>query len=135
MRWKFYIPHTWDTPRTIWEDVYLLPDDPECSKPPIWLTLDAIGGQTYAGHGMRKAEYKRLTRTRFAERGYWIEGCYMCVHANTFSKDELLAWVHVWLHERGFTVSELVEVALEDLEPTGDHHLLRTSMRCSSSDV
>ena len=42
MRWKYYIPHVWDSvdARTAWEDVYLKREDEEADSS-LWLTVDA----------------------------------------------------------------------------------------------
>ena len=46
MRWKYYIPHRWESPddRTTWEDVWLMPLEggPELQGVSLWFTLDAI---------------------------------------------------------------------------------------------
>ncbi len=43
MKWKYFIPHTWDSPtsRQTWAEVWLLPDDPNYRGDSVWLTIDA----------------------------------------------------------------------------------------------
>ena len=41
--WKYRFPHVWDRPCQVWEDVYLLPDDPVYVGPGLHLTVDAFG--------------------------------------------------------------------------------------------
>jgi len=43
MNWRYCFPHVWETPRTTWEDVYLLPDDPDFQGPGIHLRVVALG--------------------------------------------------------------------------------------------
>lgn len=44
MRWKYHIPHVWKSPedRTVWEDVYLMPEDGSMKGKSIWFTLNAL---------------------------------------------------------------------------------------------
>ena len=50
MNWKYYCPRTWDEPRQVWEDVYLLPDDPSYKGEAIHLTVDAFGDAQNPAH-------------------------------------------------------------------------------------
>lgn len=44
MKWKYYIPHVWESPesRTVWEDVWLLPEDGSNDGKSYWFTLNAL---------------------------------------------------------------------------------------------
>jgi hypothetical protein len=44
VRWKYHLPHTWNSPedRTVWEDVYLMPEDGSMKGKSIWFTLDTL---------------------------------------------------------------------------------------------
>jgi ankyrin repeat protein len=44
VRWKYHIPHVWKSPedRTVWEDVYLMPEDGSMKGKSIWFTLNAL---------------------------------------------------------------------------------------------
>jgi hypothetical protein len=109
MNWKYYIPHVWDTPRTVWEDIYLLPDVPDPEPQSIWLTIDALGDAADLAHGSERAEFQRIALARLGDREFWIDGAEMIVRARDFSQEELLGWARVWLTEQGLPVAELVE--------------------------
>jgi hypothetical protein len=44
MKWKYYIPHVWNSPedRTQWEDVWLLPEDGRNGGKSYWFCLNAL---------------------------------------------------------------------------------------------
>lgn len=122
MKWKYYIPHIWESERTTWEDVYLLPDYPGYDGNSIWLTVDAILG-LLANKDLDDEEKATLSERcqQMGERQYVIDEADMTVKAEDFSKEELLGWVRVWLEESGFEVKELVEGTLEDFEDSNEH--------------
>jgi len=60
MKWKYHIPHIWDSPREVWEDIWLLPDDPNYKRgESIWLTIDAFGEASDPSHGSDRAEFQK----------------------------------------------------------------------------
>ncbi|MCL4295599.1 MAG: hypothetical protein KJ077_07720 [Anaerolineae bacterium] len=101
MIWKYRIPHIWEADRTVWEDVYLLPDHPGYTAQALWLTIDALG--FYEGSERDEAE------SRLGDQSYVIEGTNMLVWAEDFSKPELLKWVGIWLEANGLPVTALEE--------------------------
>jgi hypothetical protein len=101
MIWKYYIPHIWEADRTVWEDVYLLPDHPSYTDQALWLTIDALG--YYEGSERDEAE------SRLGHQSYLIDDTDMLVCTEDFSKLELLNWVGIWLEEKGLLFTTLEE--------------------------
>jgi hypothetical protein len=124
MNWKYYVPHVWDTPRTVWEDIYLLPDVPDPEPKSIWLTVDALGDIADPAHDSDREEFQRTALAKLGDREYWIEGAEMIVRARDFSQEELLGWVRIWLAEQGLPVADLVEAPLEAFVGTNEHPVL-----------
>lgn len=120
MNWKYHIPHTWESPRGVWEDVWLLPDDPNYKGESIWLTIDAFGDVSDPDYGSERADFQKEALKRLGDKQYWIGSGEMIVRATDFTKDELLHWVKVWLEETGFIVSSLREAPIEEFADTNE---------------
>lgn len=101
MIWKYYIPTEWESDRAVWEDVFLLPNDPEYDGQALWLTIDALG--YYEGDERAEAEEK------LGHQLYVVDGSDMLVRAESFSKRELLDWVSLWFDECDVEFSSLKE--------------------------
>ncbi|GAC1463068.1 MAG: hypothetical protein NVS2B14_10990 [Chamaesiphon sp.] len=121
MNWKYHIPHLWNAPREVWEDVYLLPDNPNYQEESIWLTIDALGDVSEPTHGSERAEFQEFAFSKLGDKSFWINGSDMIVRARDFNKEKLLDWVKVWLRETGFPVSELIETSFDEFASTNDH--------------
>ena len=120
MRWKYYIPHTWDPPslRVPWAEIWLLPDDPNYKGKSIWLTIDALGDPSDPTHGSERAEFQRDALKKLGSKDLWIDGSDMIVRVRDFNKKEFLNFVKVWLNEVGLSVTELREAPFEDFKGT-----------------
>jgi hypothetical protein len=121
MRWKYHMPHQWLTPRTVWEDVYLLPDHPDYSGESFWLTVDALGDASDPTHGSERAAFQKEALEKMGDADFWIDGADMIVRARDFTKAELLDWVKIWLEQQGLPVAELVEAPLPDFAESNEH--------------
>ena len=121
MKWKYHIPHEWDTPRTVGEDVWLLPDDPDYKGNSIWLTIDALGDSSDPSHGSEREEFQKEALEKLGNKEFWIDNADMIIRVRDFNKEELLVWVKVWLTENGFTVSDLIEAPFKEFAETNDH--------------
>jgi hypothetical protein len=128
MNWKYYIPHVWDAPRTVWGDVWLLPCDPNYKGESIWLTVDALGDVSEPTHGSERAEFQKQALERLGQSDYWIEAGDMIVRAKDFSKEELLEWVKTWLTATGFKVTALVEAPMEEFAETNQQARIISSL-------
>lgn len=95
MNWKYHIPHVWDSPRVVWEDIWLLPDDPNYEGESIWLTVDALGDTASPTQDPKRAEFQKEALKKLGDRQYWIDSANMIVRAKDFTKAELLRWVKV----------------------------------------
>jgi hypothetical protein len=100
MIWRYYTPHLWEEGRQVWEDVYLLPDDPAYTEDAIWLTIDSLG--FYQDEARREAEAK------LGGASYRIEGTDMIVATEDFSQSQLLEWVRIWIEHHNMPVTELM---------------------------
>lgn len=114
--WKYCFPHVWDRPRQVWEDVYLLPDDPTFTGPGLHLTVDAFGNVLDPSHGSDRAEFQETALAMLAGAPYYIEGDQMWLRQEDFSRDELVGWTRVWLEYHGFSVGMLREAAASEFE-------------------
>jgi len=112
--WKYCFPHIWDRPREVWEDVYLLPDDPTYLGAGLHLTVDAFGNVLDSSHGSDRAAFQEKVLAKLAGAPYRIDGDEMLLRQEDFSRDELLGWIRVWLEHHGFSVDRLREVALAE---------------------
>lgn len=101
MIWKYYIPAVWKSDRAVWEDVFLLPNDPEYDGQALWLTIDTLG---YYEGDEREEAVAQLDHQLYA-----IDGTDMLVRAESFSKRELLDWVSLWFEENDVEFSGLKE--------------------------
>lgn len=108
LRVRYRFAHEWQSERTIWEDVYLLVDDPEFEGSGIHLTVVGVGDSQV------EAEDRALAIERLAGREYVIDrqAGDMYVHTDDFTKAELLGWTRVFLEEVGIGVDQLVEAPL-----------------------
>jgi hypothetical protein len=131
MRWLYYIPHLWEDSegnpqeKTTWEDVYLMPDDPECEKS-IWLTVDGYQAEDIVspdGYIDKKTWFDEGEFEIFQLQGYLIRNsrCDMIVSTPEFTKEELLVWTKLFLKEEGYVVTELVEAPVERFAGTNQH--------------
>ncbi len=109
MIWKYFIPHTWRSDRALWEDVYLLPVDSGHEGAALWLTIDAYGDPTDPELSEGRARFQAYADGQLGDRDFCIEGTDMIVKQRDFTKEELLAWVRVWLRENQLPVTDLRE--------------------------
>lgn len=121
MDWKYYIPHSWDHQRQVWEDVYLLPIDGRYDGKAIWLTIDALGNAEEAGHDSGQAAIRSEALRKLGNCQYHIDGTDMLIRAEDFSKEEFLDWVRVWLRENGLPVTGLTEGSAEEFQGKAFH--------------
>ena len=127
-RWKYYIPHEWDQPKAIWEEIYLVPDIPNFPKLSICVNIDALG-EIKDPYGTDRNEVYQEFKEQLNGAKYYIDGEQMVVKARNFTRKDLVKWVKIWLEQTGFEVSELVEAPSEDfegIEDTDDYMVMRT---------
>jgi hypothetical protein len=134
MRWKYYVPHTWDSPedRTTWEDVYLTLEAGAAESDSLWLTVDA--GMTDQDVEEAAEEWsERLADSDHADlMGRWLQvgdrefivtpDVDMWIRQEDFDMHELLDWVTTFL--TGFLGDPdpvLVEATFEDFAGTNEH--------------
>jgi hypothetical protein len=112
MDWKYYIPHSWDREREVWEDIYLLPvEDIGYDGKALWLTINALGDVDTVSE---RAEMQAEFLSQLGDRDYYIDGTEMIVKAIDLSKIELLDWVRVWLREHRLPIANLIEAPVEE---------------------
>lgn len=126
MDWKYFIPHIWEREREIWEDVYLLPVDSHYDGAALWLTIDALGNVDIPEH----AEALQ----RLGDRSFYIDGSDMLIRAEDFTKQELLAWVRIWLQENELSVTNLIEGLKEEFRGRAFHADLLTPLQKNESE-
>jgi len=134
MRWKYYIPHRWDSPedRTTWEDVYLMLEAGSAVRDSLWLTVDA--GMTDQNVEEAAGEWsEQLAESGHADlMGRWLQVddrefiitpvLDMWIRQEDFNMHELLDWVRLFL--TGFFRDPdpvLVEGTFEEFEESNQH--------------
>jgi len=137
MKWKYFIPHVWDSPeqRTTWEDVWLLPEDGRNDGKSYWFTLNALimgaagVGEDYPedpndpfGPGTFNL-VRQMNLRLLAERDYFITPRMdMVARIENFNIRELLDWTKVFIKDYfGDAEPELVEGRFDEFSGSNDH--------------
>lgn len=98
MKWKYYIPHVWESPeaRTIWEDVWLLPDSPPRETRSYWFTLDALGPANSNDPYLQ--EWRQYHEAKLGDRDYLITDVLdLLIPVQDFNLHELLEWTKFFI--------------------------------------
>jgi hypothetical protein len=138
MNWKYYIPHVWESPeqRTIWEDVWLLPEDVSNDGKSYWFTLNALSSSAagidreythdpddplcgFAG----SERYREVNVRLLGDKDYFITPLLdMVARVDDFNLSELLDWTTVFIKDHfGDPAPSLVEGSYEDFAGTNKH--------------
>ena len=117
MVWQYYIPHVWNKPTTIWEDIYLVPMDKSIRSKALHLTVEAIDEDTCENHGLNQEEFRTLLRTKLPKDGYFIEDDSLTAHSKPIRLDDLFHYAKLWLGSIGYDCTEFEEVSYEAMEP------------------
>jgi len=135
VKWKYYIPHVWDSPeqRTKWEDVWLLPEDGSDDGDSYWFTLHALmsGAAGIEGEypqdpddplcGFGGSQLVREMNLRLlGDRDYFITPTLdMVARVDDFDLHELLEWTKLFIKDHfGDPAPSLVEGSYEDFAAT-----------------
>src|ERR1700694_1901823 len=121
MNCKYYIPHVWNVPRTLWEDIWLMPENKHDFERSIWLTIDALGDTSATTERPDRIKFQEMALTKLGSSEFWIEGTDMIVRTNDFNREEFLSWARVWLVTTGFEVTELIEGSFTEFKNTNRH--------------
>ena len=132
--WKYCLPHIWDRPRQVWEDVYLLPDDSVYAGPGLHLTVDAFGNVLNSSHGSERAAFQAEALAQLGDAEFRIDGSEMLLRQEDFSREELLSWVRVWLVHNGLPVGRLREVSAEEFADRVEHAAVVAELKALYSD-
>lgn len=129
MKWKYYIPHTWDKPtdRTVWEDVYLMPAlgwENKEEKKSLWLTVDGLGFKPPEDDPFDEMkDYLEIVK-KLGDKEFMIDSdqCYMLVQGDDFNMEELLEYAKIFINEV-FNDKDivLIEGKYEDFIGTNEH--------------
>lgn len=135
MKWKYYIPHVWDSPedKTLWEDVWLLPEDGSNGGKSYWFTLNAL---SFGAAGV-EGEYpvdpndplcgfggstlvREMNLRLLGDKEYFITPKLdMVARVENFNLHELLEWTRVLIRDHfGDPDPELVPAEYEDFAGT-----------------
>ena len=138
MKWKYYIPHVWDSPedRTLWEDVWLLAQDGSNGGKPYWFTLNAL---SFMADGV-EGEYpddpddlvgglggfqlvREMNLRLLGDKDYFITPVLdMVARVEDFNMHELLEWTRILIRDHlGDPEPELVEGDFEDFTGANRH--------------
>jgi hypothetical protein len=122
MRWKYYIPHVWDSPhqRTVREDVWLLPEHGMTEGRSYWFTLNALTSEAAGMEGKYPDDSDQAVREMnlqlLGDRDYFITPVFdMVARVENFNMAELLEWTKLFIRVQfGDAEPVLVECDLED---------------------
>lgn len=138
MKWKYYIPHVWESPesRTVWEDVWLLPEDGSNEGKSYWFTLNAL---TFGAAGI-EGEYpedpddplcgfggsqlvREMNLRLLGDRDYFITPLLdMVARIDDFNMHELLEWTKLFIRDHfGDPEPELVQGDYQDFGGANRH--------------
>lgn len=107
-RWHYWIPHRWAHQRTVWEDIYLLPDSQGWSGESLWMTINAALFKTtneYEEHIVRK-RCELLGDKEFYVDQELLD---VIVFAEDFTLPEFLEWVRKVMDYLGIGPIDLIE--------------------------
>jgi len=124
MKWKYYIPHIWDKPYHVWEDIWMKPDDPNFQGNMgnmINLTIDALGAlEDDDNEKVRKlAKYLKSTGKEYwawpYPRGeFWEDNVSMIINVKHFTRDDVINYARIYLQLKGSQVSSFDEMTEEE---------------------
>jgi len=138
MKWKYYIPHKWDSPeeRTLWEDVWLLPEGGRNDGKSYWFTLNALTFRAagiddeypedpddpLCGFGGSQA-VREMNLRLLGDRDYFITPLLdMVARVDDFNLRELLDWTTIFIKDHfGDPAPSLVEGSYEEFARTNKH--------------
>lgn len=138
MKWKYYIPHVWNSPedRTLWEDVWLLPEDGSNDGKSYWFTLNALSfgaagidgeypvdpDDPFLGFAGSKAA-REMNLRLLGDKDYFITPLLdMVARIEDFNLHELLDWTTVFIKEHfGDPDPELIQGNYEEFGGTNAH--------------
>lgn len=140
MDFKYYIPHRWEDQETAtWEDVWILPLDPDYNGESLWFTLDARADGYWRmlpeeQGDMSDEVFNKLNKSADDcwgedEEPKWDkDGCHyddnlanMSINKLRFKKDDLLFYLRKWLIREFGDCTLLIEGTYEDFSDTNDH--------------
>ncbi len=138
MKWKYHIPHVWDSPeqRTKWEDVWLLPEDGSNDGKSYWFTLNAL---TFGAAGI-DGEYphdpddplggfggsqgvREMNLQLLGDKDYFITPLLdMVARVEDFNLRELLDWTTLFIKDHfGDPEPDLVQGGDNEFGDTNPH--------------
>ncbi len=127
MNWKYRLIHEWpEGERTIWAELFLLPDDPNYEGEALWVTIDCVGENH--GEDERDIRWYKKAQEKLGNLSYKIiteednmGDTNMIIAASDFSKDEFLQWVKTWIRSQGLPVDELIPASLDHFTGRNQH--------------
>jgi hypothetical protein len=127
MKWKYYIPHVWDSPeeKSTWEDVFILPEKkPESGteRKSVWVTVDALGLPNEED-SVRMEAFKSFS-FKLGEKDHYIDRDQgdMIVRTESFNLKELLEYIKIFIEETfGDDHPEFSEGTVDDFRGTHPH--------------
>jgi len=138
MKWKYYIPHVWNSPeeRTLWEDVWLLPEGDLNDGKSYWFTLNALSfgaagiddeypedpDDPLCGFGGSQL-VREMNLRLLGDKDYFITPKLdMVARIDDFNLSELLEWTTLFIRVHfGDPEPELVLGDCEDFAGTNSH--------------
>ncbi|MEE9412933.1 MAG: hypothetical protein V3V22_07760 [Methylococcales bacterium] len=131
MNWKYYIPHEWsEGEMNTWEDIFILSDDSSYTGDALSITIDCAVSEPDDRSDEEWCELYEKQQHALAGANYCIVsepnnmGANMIVAQYSFSIDDILAFVKIWIAAQELPVTEILPVPIEQF--TG---------RCSHADL
>ena len=128
MNWKYFIGSEWVSERATWEDVHLLPDDPDYDGEALWLTVEALG-----------CAYDESTLSKMHEllsgREFYCHETDMIVASEDFSMGELLDWVKKWFSDNGIQAEGFIQGTFEEFRNKNNELRVLDALRTKNGEV
>lgn len=139
MNWKYYILHEWpEGEMQTWEDVFILPDVPSYSGDALWITIDcAVPAPDENSDDEWRERYKIEQRVLGGARYNILDepndlGSNMILSQHSFSINEFLNYVKIWIASRQLPVTDLISAPIEEFAGRCAHADLIISLQNSN---
>jgi hypothetical protein len=117
MNWRCQLSFPAAQPMVSWAEIRLRPDDQAYQGDFLLLTLLSLGAITSPEINAQAIQWMRKVLESLDQRQYHIEGAYMLVMVQQFTRAEVLDWTGTWLRESGLPAARLIEAPSEPRIP------------------
>ncbi len=125
MNWKYCFIHDWETPRTDWMDIFLLPDDAAYEDDALRLS---VFSKEWYSVNCDKELYGQIL-SELNDKEFFIDEDEVYIRAENYTEEEMLNWVKVWFSEIGVTCKQLIKVSYKEFDGRHPQFKIMQNMR------